>query len=290
MGAFTHQEALSVSVPIKNLMADPDLPASAQVATDFLQLVRYGLRSADDPHIRDSLKIIDGLLKTETPSGPVWHRYNDDGYGEHDDGGAFDGEGRGRGWPLLTGERGHYAVAAGEDVLPYIEAMMAMSSPLGLIPEQVWDSAPIARYDLKPGKPSGSAMPLVWAHGEFIKLCYSRMLGRPVDRPSATWDRYRGVRPKLDYTIWGPNMRPRRMIAGHTLTDRAQGAAHGSIGASMAGRRSATSIPGTPDSACMSRISRSRALAAGETIQFTFLWAETQTWEGQDYEVHVTAA
>ena len=91
--------------------------------------------------------------------------------------GAFDGEGRGRGWPLLTGERGHYAVAAGEDALPYIEAMMAMSSPLGLIPEQVWDSAPIAQYDLKPGKPSGSAMPLVWAHAEFIKLCYSRKLG-----------------------------------------------------------------------------------------------------------------
>jgi glucoamylase len=82
-------------------MADPDLPASAQVTTDFLQLVRYGLRSADDPHIRDSLKIIDGLLKTEAPSGPVRHRYNDDGYGEHDDGGAFDGEDADGVWPLF---------------------------------------------------------------------------------------------------------------------------------------------------------------------------------------------
>ena len=58
----------------------------------------------DDPNIVDSLKIIDGLLKTDTPGGPVWHRYNDDGYGEHDDGSGFDGDGRGRGWPLLTGE------------------------------------------------------------------------------------------------------------------------------------------------------------------------------------------
>jgi glucoamylase len=32
------------------------------------------------------------------------------------------------------------------------------------------------------------------------------------------------------------------------------------------------------------------ALTAGETIQFTFLWADTQKWEGQDYEVHVIAA
>ena len=62
-----------------------------------------------------TLKIVDELLRTDTPNGPVWHRYNGDGYGEHDDGSAFDGTGRGRGWPLLTGERGHYALLAGED-------------------------------------------------------------------------------------------------------------------------------------------------------------------------------
>ena len=141
------KQAIAEAVPIKNLMSDPDVPASAQVATDFLQLVRFGLRRADDPHIRDTLKIVDGLLKVETPNGPVWHRYNDDGYGEHEDGAAFDGAGVGRGWPLLTGERGHYAVVAGEDALPYIEAMIAMGGPTGLIPEQVWDSAPIEKYD-----------------------------------------------------------------------------------------------------------------------------------------------
>ena len=155
--------------------------------------------------------MVDLLLKTETPSGPVWHRYDSDGYGEHDDGGPFDGAGRGRGWPLLTGERGHYALAAGEDVLPYIEAMMAMANPVGLIPEQVWDAAPIPERGLAPGKPSGSAMPLVWAHAEFIKLCFSRELGRPVDRPAAAWARYRGARPTIDYDIWGPNYRPRRL-------------------------------------------------------------------------------
>ena len=92
--AFNHRQALAEWVPIKNLAADPDLPASAQVATDFLQLVRYGLRAAMIPHVLDSLTVVDGLLKTDTPSGPVWRRYNDDGYGEHDDGSAFDGEGR----------------------------------------------------------------------------------------------------------------------------------------------------------------------------------------------------
>ena len=58
------------------------------------------------------MKVADALLKVDTPSGPCWHRYNDDGYGEHDDGSAFDGTGRGRPWPLLTGERGHYELCA----------------------------------------------------------------------------------------------------------------------------------------------------------------------------------
>lgn len=173
---LVHEGVLAEHVLIKNRAQDPNLSADEQIATDFLQLVRYGLRRADDPCILDSLKTIDQLLKTNTPSGPVWHRYNGDGYGEHQDGSAFDGVGCGRGWPLLVGERGHYALAAGEDPLPYLEAMAAMAGPGGLLPEQVWDSAPIPARHLNPGKPSGSVMPLVWAHSEFIKLCYSRVL------------------------------------------------------------------------------------------------------------------
>jgi glucoamylase len=275
----------SAPLPIKNLIADPDLPANAQVATDFLQIVRFGLRDARDPNVLDSLKIVDALLKTDTPGGPVWHRYNNDGYGEHDDGSGFDGEGRGRGWPLLTGERGHWAVSAGEDTMPYIKAMMAMSSPLGLIPEQVWDTAAIQKYDLELGRPSGSAMPLVWAHGEFIKLCYSRALGRPVDRPAATWKRYGGVRPKINYTIWGPKFRPRRVPVGHKLTVVLPGPARVHFG-----------IDGWQDI----RDDETRdtglgvhvvdlphgAIGAGQSVQFTFFWTQTQTWEGRDYEVH----
>ena len=89
------------------------MPAAAIVSPDALALVRFGLRSADDPRILDTVEVIDALLKTETATGPVWHRYNDDGYGEHEDGAPFDGTGIGRGWPLLTGERAHYELAAG---------------------------------------------------------------------------------------------------------------------------------------------------------------------------------
>jgi glucoamylase len=192
-------------LPIRNLERDPNLPASAQVGVDFLQLVRFGLRRAEDPLIVASLKVADALLKVDTPAGPCWHRYNEDGYGEHDDGSAYDGTGRGRAWPLLTGERGHYELCCGRDALPYLRAMARMASAGGMLPEQVWDSAPIPARGLALGRPTGAAMPLVWAHAEFLKLAASRALRRPFDRPTAVWERYRGERPTLKRAIWCPH-------------------------------------------------------------------------------------
>ena len=84
-------------------------------------------------------------------------------------------------WPLLVGERGHLALQAGEDPLPYLRTMWCCASPGGLLPEQVWDADPIPERGLYPGRPSGSAMPLVWAHAEFLKLLMARERGRPVE-------------------------------------------------------------------------------------------------------------
>jgi len=206
--------AMQRVLPIKNRGDGLRLAADAQVATDFLQLVRLGLRRADDALIVDTLALADALLQTETPPGPVWHRYNGDGYGEHDDGRAFDGAGRGRGWPLLSGERGHYELAAGRDALPYLAAMNAMASH-GLIPEQVWDAPALGRF--RPGRPTGSAMPLAWAHAEFVKLAASRAQGYPFDRPAAVWRRYGGERPRAAAAIWTPGAPARRVAAGQAL-------------------------------------------------------------------------
>jgi glucoamylase len=284
---LTRDDAQSQAVRILNLEHDPGLPANAQIATDFLQLVRYGLRRPDDPNIVGTVRVVDQLLKTQTPSGPVWHRYDNDGYGEHDDGSAFDGAGRGRGWPLLTGERGHYALAAGQDALAYIDAMMAMANPVGLLPEQVWDAAPIPERGLAPGKPSGSAMPLVWAHAEFIKLCFSRELGHPVDRPAATWARYHGSRPQIDYDIWGPNYRPRRLRAGSALTIalNAPARVHWGVDAWTRVQDADTRDTGLDLHIVDLPVA---GLTAGQVIRFTFLWRETDAWEGADYEVVVT--
>ncbi|BAV35013.1 glycosyl hydrolase [Sulfuricaulis limicola] len=211
------EEALNGSLPIKNRVQDPGLPATEQVGTDFLQLVRFGLRRADDPLILDTLKVVDELLKVDTPGGPAWHRYNGDGYGEHSDGAPFDGTGQGRAWPLLTGERGHYELCAGRDPLSLLTTMASMCGPGGMMPEQVWDSAAIPARWLYPGRPTGSAMPLAWAHAEYIKLAVSRALGTPFDRPAAVWERYHGQAPAATWRHWCEQAPIGRIGAGQRL-------------------------------------------------------------------------
>jgi glucoamylase len=286
---FSNRDAQAEVISVKNRTHDPDLPASAQVSTDFLQLVRYGLRQSDDIAIRDSIKAADALLKVETPNGAAWRRYNGDGYGEHHDGSPFNGTGHGRAWPLLVGERGHYALCAGEDVLPYLNGMAAMSGRLGLIPEQVWDSAPIAQHDLSPGKPSGSAMPLVWAHGEFVKLCFSRGLGHPIDRPAATWNRYQGTRPSIDYCIWQPQAPISRLPAGDRLLIvlPAPARIHWGVDGWNTIQDSETRDTGLGMQMAELDV---RALPAGSTIQFSLFWTDSQSWDGRDYTITVCAA
>jgi glucoamylase len=166
--------------------------ASALVSLDFSYLVRLGLRSPEDPRIKDTIKVIDHVLRVETPSGPVYHRYNEDGYGEHADGRPFDGSGIGRGWPLLVGERGHLALQAGEESMDYLHTMWKCASKGGLLPEQVWDTEAIEARGLEPGRPSGSAMPLLWAHAEFLKLVIAQESGRPVEMLQRVEKRYGG--------------------------------------------------------------------------------------------------
>src|SRR5262249_18551087 len=107
-------------------------PARNVVSADFLCLGRLGLRDALDPIILDSIAVVDQVLKFDLPQGPCWRRYNHDGYGQKDDGSAFDGSGTGRCWPLLTGERGHYELAAGRDPLPFIHTMENFANEGGM--------------------------------------------------------------------------------------------------------------------------------------------------------------
>lgn len=203
IGPTAAEGGLSGIVPLHNRIGENPL-AGALVGMEYLNLVRLGLRAADDPRIQNTCKVTEGLLKVRTPSGTAYRRYNGDGYGEHADGSAFDGTGIGRAWPLLLGERAHFDMQRGDDPLPYLEMMTHMTGPGGLIPEQVWDGPSLPDRGLEPGKPSGSAMPLVWAHAEYLKLLHARQKMRPVEMLQSVEAHLRGRRSMAKAWHWRP--------------------------------------------------------------------------------------
>jgi glucoamylase len=269
---------------------DAGEPSASIVSPDALALVRFGLRAANDPRIVDTVKIIDALLKTETATGPVWHRYNDDGYGEHEDGSPFDGTGVGRGWPLLIGERAHYELARGneQESRRLCQIMAAQSSAGGLIPEQIWDAADIQQRELFNGHPSGSAMPLVWAHAEHIKLLRSLRDGRVFDLPPQTVQRYQVEKVSATLAFWRFNHKCRRVSAGKVLRIEllARATVRWSVDDWRTGHETHTTDTGL---GIYFADLPTDQLPADRTVRFTFFWLDALRWEGQDFEMTVTA-
>jgi glucoamylase len=284
--ALNDRGALDRVLTIKNLQFDPGLPAQAQFGVDFLQLVRFGLRAPDDPLILGSIALADTFLKVETPEGPCWRRYHDDGYGEHDDGRAYDGVGRGRAWPLLTGERAHYEIVRGGDPLPLMQTMVRTASDGGMLPEQVWDAAPIERYGLKLGRATGSAMPLAWTHAEYVKLVASRALKRPFDRPEAVWQRYRGRRCRAPRAVWCERAAIREVSSGRAVVLALTAPARVHYG--FNGWQRTSDIDTVPNSLGVHTVTlATEQLAVGDRLDFTFRWKADERWAGVDYGVTV---
>ncbi|WP_148572596.1 glycoside hydrolase family 15 protein [Nocardioides caldifontis] len=167
------------------------------VDPSFLDLVRLGITAPDDPEVLSTLPVVDDDLAVTTPNGRFWRRFSFDGYGETRTGGQWvptdPGANRtlGRGWPLLTGERGEYAVAAGDDADSYLATMAAAAGPSGMISEQVWDGRPPTGKPCCPaGEGTRAATPLVWSHAGLVRLAWTIQRGRPVDRQEVVADRY----------------------------------------------------------------------------------------------------
>jgi glucoamylase len=259
-------------------------PAKDVVDAGFLALVRYGIRRADDPIIMDSLRVVDALLKVETPMGPCWRRYNHDGYGQREDGEPYRGWGIGRAWPLLTGERGHYELASARDPKPFIKAMERFASPCGLLPEQVWDEPDMEETHMHLGEPTGSAMPLVWAQGEYIKLLRSAHDRRVFDLVPDVARRYIEDRSRCRrLEVWKPNRRVPSMRRGFTLRIQAPGAFR--LHWSRDGWRSIEDTQSSPTSLGVEFVDIEPKSDQSEPIRFTFFWSESGEWEGRDYQV-----
>jgi glucoamylase len=231
--------------------------------------------------------VIDHVIKRELPQGPCWRRYNHDGYGQKADGSAFDGTGIGRCWPILTGERGHYELAAGRDPLPYITAMEHFANIGGMISEQLWDEATSSKGHFHPGDPTGAAMPLCWSHAEYVSLVRSRNDGVCFDLVPAVHERYVIQRTRGSHEFWSFRHPVRHMRAEHTLriilptearvtwsTNAWQDTHEAKAEKQLALDLWYADLPTT-------------GLPTGAAVEFTFYWTEAARWEGRNFKILV---
>lgn len=277
-------------VPIKNRPPSQDGERAYHIISpDALALVRFGLRAPDDPRILNTLRVIDALLSVELPQGPCWYRYNGDGYGEHKDGSAFDGTGIGRPWPLLAGERAHYALAGGhrDEAQALLTVMENSTSGQGrLLPEQVWDASDIPALELFRGKPTGSACPLVWAHSEYIKLRRSIRDGKIFDQPPQTVQRYLKEKHVRQIFGWRFNNKTRTIPPNKTLRIvlLSQARVHWSVDNWQTAHDTDTRDTGLGIHVLDLPTA---SIPTGGGAVFTFFWPNEDRWEGTDYRVAV---
>jgi glucoamylase len=278
-------------VPIKNRPpGESQEPADYLISPDALALVRFGLRSARDPRILNTVKAIDALLKVDTPRGTAWYRYNDDGYGEHQDGAPFDGTGTGRLWPLLTGERAHYELSAGNRRAAFklLHAMEAFANDGHLLPEQIWDKADIADRELSFGHPSGSAMPLVWAHAEYVKLVRSICEERVFDMPPQTVERYQKQETPASYALWRFNQKLRSIPQGKNL--RIETLMPATVHWTEDEWQTVHDDPTEDTGLGIHHLDLDlHELPGGSVLTFTLFWEQSKEWEGLDYRVEIEA-
>ena len=183
----------------------PTLDQRDVIDAGFLELSRLGMFAAADPDFANSLGVVDATIKSDTDSGPGWHRYNGDGYGDGVTGSPWAPSGRGTGhlWPALTAERAEQSLQTGDPATAaqLLDAMAQFSSGVGLIAEQSWEQPDLgaspfgtdptmASIGFENGKPAGSASPLVWSAGSFVRLAADLRAGRLVDQPANTVERY----------------------------------------------------------------------------------------------------
>ena len=182
----------------------------------FLELGRLGILSPVDPDLLASLPVVDTTIESDTASGPGWHRYNGDGYGDGASDGhpwAPSGQGTGHLWPALSSERGEQDLQTGDRVgaARLLDAMALFASGVGLVPEQDWElpnlaASPfgtdptVASIGFENGRPAGSAAPLTWSAGSFVRLFANLGTDRLIDQPQATVRRY-VTRPPGETTL-----------------------------------------------------------------------------------------
>ena len=221
--------AARCDLPIKNRANDPACRPRNRSATDFLQLVRIRparrRRSADARQHPGHRCAAESGYAERAGLAPLHRRWL---WRTRRTARRSTASGRGRAWPLLTGERGHYELAAGHDPLPYLEAMVAMSGRGRPDPGAGLGQRADPARGLYRASPAG-------------RRC--RSSGRMPN--SSSWWRAAGwgvlsIGPRRVAALWRPPARARRGTVVAARADRADTRRPGAAGCPCRARRGST--------------------------------------------------
>jgi glucoamylase len=290
--AYAHEDCGKETIRLANQPPGARTIYEAREIIDggFLELVRYGVRRADDPLIVDTLKVVDAVLERDLPQGRGWLRYNHDGYGQTADCKPFEGWGQGRVWPLLTGERAHYELAAGNGYELLVRTYEKFATSGNLLAEQVWDGPESEGCNFKLGQPADSAVPLVWAHAEYLKLLRSAVDGKVFDRIDTVHERYANpqsdIKRRRDLEFYSRRRPIQHISQGDTLrilddryfivkwTDDSWKSAHDAPSRSLGTAGFSADIAPKADA---------------DTLEWTLHFPDEDTWLGYNVRVKVDA-
>jgi glucoamylase len=184
----------------------------------------------------------------------------------------------------MTGERGHYEVAAGRDATPYLRALEQFAHGVGLIPEQIWDAPDLPERHFRCGGPTNAAVPLVWAHSEYVKLCRSQAEGKVFDVIEPVRDRYvTGNARGEPIEIWKFNRQIASIPVGTPL--RIQAGAPFQLRWTSGDWQDSTQVASRSTGVGIEFVD----LAPNDraAIRFMFFWVEENRWEDESYMVEV---
>jgi glucoamylase len=163
--------------------------------------------------------------------------------------------------------------------------MEALATTTGLLPEQVWSLPDLPEAHMSLGRPTGGATPLVWAHGEYLKLARSISDGHVFDLIPDVAERYRQPRKATTIEVWTFRRQSAAVQAGGTLRIQADAPFRlrwtGNDWQQIAETASKTIDLG------ISFVDLVVPVGQQAPIRFTFFWEGPGKWEGRDFLVDV---
>jgi glucoamylase len=154
-----------------------------------------------------------------------------------------------------------------------------------LLPEQVWDDASNEPNGFRIGSPTGSAVPLLWAHAEYVKLLRSIADGKCFDLMPEVESRYASRPLELSVEMWTFEFPTQFVRAGQVVRIYARRPFR--LHLSFDNWSTVDDLDAIDVPLGMSYVDVTVPEKQNVPLRFTFFWKDTSGWQRADYSIRV---